>query len=101
MWRIGVGDEDAAGVTMESGAVGEASVGEVATSKILARCFIAAICSVPRAGNGDAGDGLSSAAVSSRAASVAASADDVAGIGVLWGKNSTEREILSARVLGM
>ena len=82
------------------GMVGE-FVGEVATLKIAARCLIAAICSVPMVGNGDAGAGLSNAAVNPRAASVAASAEDVAGIGTLWGKNSTERDILSARVVGM
>ena len=79
----------------------DVAVGEVATLKIVARCFIAAICSVPIVGKGDDGDGLRSAAVSSRAASVAASADEVAGMVALWGKNSTERDILSARVLGM
>ena len=83
------------------GAGGATFVGEAATLKITASCFIAAICSVPKNGNGDAGDGLSSAAVNSRAASVAVSADDVAGIAVAWGKNSTERDILSARVRGI
>jgi hypothetical protein len=79
----------------------EVVMGEVATLKIVTRCFIAAICSDPIVGNGDAGDGFISAAVSSRAASVAASAEEVAGMVVLWGKNSTERDILSARVEGM
>ena len=62
----------------------DVGVCEVATSNIVANCLISAICSVPNAGNGEAGDGLSSAAVSSRAASVAASADEVAGITALW-----------------
>ena len=83
------------------GKIDEIGEGVVATLKIAARYLIADICSVPIVGNGDAGDGCSSAAVSSRAASVAASVDEVAGMGVLWGKNSTEREILSARVEGM
>ena len=89
------------GVGAVGGTIDATFVVEVATLNIAARCFIAAICSVPKDGDGDTGDGLSSAAVNSRAASVAASAEDVAGMGVLWGKNSTEREILSARVLGM
>ena len=37
----------------------------------------------------------------SRAAAVAAPADDVAGMGAACGKNPTNREILSERVLGM
>ena len=99
--RGSTGDADVAGKGDVTGATGDSGVGEVVTLKMAASCFIAAICSVPKAGNGDAGDGLSSAAVSSRAASVAASAEEVVGMGVLWGKKSTEREILSARVLGM
>ena len=95
MNTAGGGDGEAGGRDVGAG------VGEAAASKIVANCFIAAICSVPNAGNGEAGDGLSSAAVSSRAASVAASADEVAGITVLWGGNSTEREMRSERVLGM
>ena len=68
------------------GSGGATFVEEVATSKIAASCFIAAICSVLKDGNGDAGDGLRSAAINSRAASAAVSADDVAGIAVAWGK---------------
>ena len=75
-------------------------IGEVASSNIEASCLMAAICSVPNAGKGEAGEGWRSAAVSSRAASVAVSADEVAGIMALWGKNSTDREIRSERVLG-
>ena len=90
---FGAGEDE--GVTEDGG------VGVVATSNIVAKCRIAAICSVPNAGNGEAGDGLRSAAVSSRAASVAASADEVAGITALCGKNSTERDMRSERVLGM
>ena len=75
--------------------------GMVLTSKMVANCFIAFICSVPREGNGDDGDGLRRATVSSFAAAVAASADDVAGMGVACGKNSTDLEILSERVSGM
>jgi len=92
---VGRGDGEEEGVTVDGG------VGVVATSNIVAKCLIAAICSVPNAGNGDAGDGLRSAAVSSRAASVAASADEVAGITALCGKNSTERDMRSERVLGI
>ena len=103
----GVGDGEVVGGVQGWGRIGVVGVTvevvdeEVATLKIAARCFIAAICSVPIVGNGDAGAGLSRAAVSSRAASVAASAEEVAGMGTLWGKNSTERDILSARVVGM
>ena len=79
----------------------DGGVGEVATSNIMAKCLIAAIYSVPNTGNGEAGDGFSSAAVSLRAASVAALADEVAGITASCGKNSTEREMRSERVLGM
>ena len=92
---FGVGGGEEEGVTEDGG------VGVVVTSNIVAKCLIAAICSVPNAGNGEAGDGLRSAAVSSRAASVAASADEVAGIFALCGKNSTERDMRSERVLGM
>ena len=91
----GCGDGEEVGVTVDGGG------GVVATLNIVANCLIAAICSVPNAGNGDAGDGLRRAAVSSRAASVAASAAEVAGMTALWGKNSTEREMRSARVDGM
>ena len=66
-----------------------------------ASCFIAAICSVPREGNGEAGEGLERAMISSCAAAVAASAEEVAGMTALWGKNSTEREMRSERVEGM
>ena len=52
----------------------------VITPKMVARSFIAAICSVPRDGKGEAGAGLLRAVMSSRAAAVAASAEDVAGI---------------------
>ena len=91
----GCGDGEEEGVTVDGG------VGVVATLNIVANCLIAAICSVPNAGKGDAGDGLRRAAVSSRAASVAASADEVAGITALCGKNSTERDMRSDRVLGI
>ena len=75
--------------------------GVVTTPKMAARSLIAAICSVPREGNGEAGAGLLRAAMSSCAAAVAASADEVAGILAAWGKNSTEREMRLAFVLGM
>ena len=52
----------------------------VITPKMVARSFIAAICSVPRDGKGEAGAGLLRAVMSSRAAAVAALAEDVAGI---------------------
>ena len=92
---VGRCDGEEEGVTVDGG------VGEVATSNIVGKCLIAAICSVPNAGNDEASDGLSSAAVSSRAASVAASADEVASITALWGKNSTESDIRLERVLGI
>ena len=79
----------------------EGGAGVVATSKMVASCFIASICSVPRKGKGDDGEGLRRAAVSSRAAAVAVSADDVAGMGVAYGKNSIDRKILSEHILGM
>ena len=75
--------------------------GVVKTSKMVASYFIASICSVPREVKGDDGEELRRATVSSRAAAVAASTDDVAGMGVACGKNSADREILSERVLGI
>ena len=75
--------------------------GVVAPSKMIASCFIASICSVLREGKGNNGEGLRRATMSSRAAAVAASTYDVSGMGVVCGKNSTDREILSERVLGM
>ena len=76
-------------------------VGVVVTLKIVASCLIVAICSVPRDRKGDNGAGLRRATVSSRAAAVAASTDDVAGMGAEWWKNLTYREVLLAWVLGM
>ena len=77
------------------------TTGVVTMPKMAARSLIAAICSVPRVGNGEAGAGLLRAAMSSCAAAVAASAEEVAGILASWGKNSTEREMRSAFVLGI
>ena len=77
------------------------TTGVVTMPKMVARSLSAAICSVPRVGNGDAGAGLLRAAMSSCAAAVAASAEEVAGILAAWGKNSTEREMRSAFVLGI
>ena len=56
---------------------------------------------MPREGKGEAGEGLERAMISSCAAAVAASAEEVAGMTALWGKNSTEREMRSERVEGM
>ena len=58
----------------------------VPTSKIDANCLITAIYLVSREGIGDDGAGLKRATVSSCAAAVAASADDVAGMGFPCGK---------------
>ena len=97
--RVVIG-EFCVGVGVVGAITGATVVVEVATLKIAASCLIAAICSVLKDGHSDAGDGLSSAAVNSRAASVAVSADDVASIVVACEKKS-KREILPARVLGM
>ena len=77
------------------------AAGVVITPKMAARSLIAAICSVPREGNREAGARLLRTAMSSCAAAVAASAEEVAGILASWGKNSTEREMHLAFVLGI
>jgi len=61
--------------------------GVVIIPKMVARSFIAAICSVPRDGKGEFREGLLGTVISSWAAAVAASAEDVAGILVAWGGN--------------
>ena len=58
----------------------------------------AVICPVPIVANGDAGAGFSRARTSSVAALMALSADEVCGIGVAAGKNSTVSAILMALV---
>ena len=74
--------------------------GVVDTLKIAASCLIAAICSVPREGKGESGDGLDRAMMSSWTAAVAASAEEVAGMVDWWGENSTERAMRLALVEG-
>ena len=78
-----------------------ASVAPVVREKISANYRSACICVCAMGENGVAGCGFRSAAVSSAAASRAASADVVAGMLYRYGKNSTVRAIRSARVFGM
>ena len=68
---------------------------------MLVSCLIAAICSVPREGKGEAGEGLERAMMSSCVAAVAASAEGVADMVALWGKNSTDQEMRLEGVNGM
>ena len=104
--RVMVDSRRGKGFRLINGAVGlEGTLGDeagvVMTPKIDAIFLMASIFSVPRDGNGDAGEGLESAVISSCAADVAVSAEDVAGIVVLWGGNSTDQDICSALVLEM
>ena len=73
------------------------SIGAAAL-KISASLWSVRICSSPRDGNGDAGDGFMSVLVSNRAASAALSADESLGISMSCGKKSTVRAIRSALV---
>jgi hypothetical protein len=68
-------------------------------AKILASCLIACIWALPMCANGEAGAGLLRACVSATAASRAASAAEVFGMGELTGKNSTVSAIHSEAVL--
>ena len=69
--------------------------------KSSASLLTARICSVPSVMNGEAGIGLRRASASMRAAVIALSVDDVAGIIMSCGKNSTVRAIRSALVFVM
>ena len=69
--------------------------------KISARAVMASACGRLSVAYGAAGAGLRRAWVRSWAASVAASADDIRGMGRTWGKNSTVSLFRSARVLVM
>ena len=71
----------------------------VATEKISASCCIARICSLPRVSKGEAGAGLRRASASILAASAALSDDELCGMDISCGKNSTVRAIRSALVL--
>ena len=66
-------------------------------SKSLSSWDSASIFSVSRVMKGEAGTGLSRVSASTRAALVALSKDDVVGIEISCGKNSTVRSICSAR----
>ena len=74
------------------------SIGAAAL-KIFASLRSAHICSFPRDENGDAGAGFMSALVSNRAASAALLADELRGISMSCGKDSTVRAIRSDLVL--
>ena len=72
----------------------------MALSKILARSTTACCWASPNWENGAAGAGLVSASVRARAATMAASTEDVFGTGHWRGKNCTVLAVRSALVFG-
>ena len=72
----------------------------VATSKMVASCFIASICSVSREVNGDDGERSRRATVSSHATAVTASADGVAVMVAVCGKNPLIRRLFRSVFCG-
>ena len=97
----------AAGVVLVAVGAGDGRVATLGTvgsvwmlvAKISASCLIACIWASPMLANGEAGAGLLRAWVRAAAASRAASAEDVFGMGELTGKNSTVSAIRSEAVL--
>jgi hypothetical protein len=69
--------------------------------KMSASFRMACSCSWPSVAKGAAGEGLARASRRARAASVAASEEDVFGTGQSWGKDSTVLAMRSARVFEM
>ncbi len=85
---------------MGGAAFGEGVGGMISWENIWDRAFKAARLVGPRMANGDAGAGLSRASVRAWAASVAASAEEVLGMGHSCGKKDTVLAMRSALVLG-
>jgi hypothetical protein len=78
--------------------LGDAGVVETELAKMLASCSSAYCCRSPKAANGAAGAGFCRAWMRLLAAFVAASAEEVRGMLLVAGKNSTISEMPSAAV---